>query len=138
MDWLQFVIPTIASSVVAGALATWLRTRPRMKEVELQGEAALWQEIRLLKAEATTEKEECRKRIASLEAKVADVEHDLASETMNFDSFLLIAETTPERLPDLIPRIREDRRQHRERMALKKGAREGAEMAGQSGEGSTA
>lgn len=74
MDWLLILIPTIASGIFGGAVATWLRTRPRMKEVELQGEAQLWTRIAALEARAELqdtrlqqEREQCDERIARIE-----------------------------------------------------------------------
>ena len=71
MDWLQILIPTIISSVFAGALATWLRMRPRMKEVELQGEQALWTEIASLRSDLKRERELCDERITRIEERHA-------------------------------------------------------------------
>lgn len=130
MDWIQLLTAGGAFTALGVALATWLSTRPKMKAVELQGEAALWVQIAKLQSEAKNEREECGRRIAILEAKVADVEHDLASETWNFDLFLAQAENDPDRIPELIPRIREERRQHKERMVQKRGVREAAVITG--------
>jgi hypothetical protein len=129
MDWLQWITASGAVGALGLAVATWLKQRPAMKLAETQGEQSLWAEIAQLKREAKAEREECGHRISTLEAKVADLEHDLASETMNFDAFLMIAEANPERLAEMLPAISEKRREHKERMALKRGAREGAKIA---------
>lgn len=129
MEWLSIIIPTVVSGIFGGAVATYIKTRPQMKLAELQGEAALWKEIADLKAEAKKEREECHERIANLEAAIADLHHDLRSETATFDAFLLLAEANPEQVISTIPRIREERRQHKERMAMKRGLREGTKIA---------
>lgn len=134
-DWLQWV-GTIGGILGLGtALATWLKTRPAMKEVELKGEDALWSEIAELRAELKAEREECKLRINSLETVIADLKHDLNNESYSFDSFLMLAEANPEKVIELLPRIREERQKHKERMAMVRGAREGAAMQGAAKEG---
>lgn len=50
MEWVALLVPAIASGLLGGAVATWLRTRPLMKKVEIEGEAALWARIEKLEA----------------------------------------------------------------------------------------
>lgn len=115
MEWWQILAAIGASGIFGGAVATWLRTRPAMKIAQTQGEMPLWA------------------RIEKLEAIVADLQHDLANETWNFDLFLAQAELNPEKISELIPRIREDRMRHKERMAKKRGVREGQSIAAAAG-----
>lgn len=78
-EWLQWV-GTVGGVLGLGtALATWLRTRPKMKEVELKGEDALWARIAKLEAageaqsaELKRERELCDERIGRIEARHAD------------------------------------------------------------------
>ena len=93
------------------ALVAWIRTRPAMKLAQIQADGPLWE------------------RIEKLEARIGDLEHDLANETWNFDLFLAQAETNPDKILELIPRIREERRLHKERMVQKRGIREGQAIA---------
>jgi hypothetical protein len=111
MDWSQILTASGAIGALGLALATWLRTRPAMKLAQAQADGPLWA------------------RIEKLEARLADVEHDLMNETWNFDLFLAQAETNPDKIFELIPRIREERRLHKERVAKKRGAREGQVIA---------
>lgn len=67
MEWVQFFVAAVASGIFGGALATYLRTRPQMRAVELQGEDKLWAEIATLRGELKAEREECDKRIERIE-----------------------------------------------------------------------
>jgi hypothetical protein len=68
-DWLPLLVPTVASGIFGGAVATWLRTRPAMAKVELEGAAALWAELRTLREELGRERELCDERIGRIEAR---------------------------------------------------------------------
>lgn len=125
MDWLQFITTSGALGALGLALATYLKTRPAMKLATLKGEEGLWARIATLERAQEVEREECRTKIATLEAKVADLQHDLTNETMSFDAFLMLAESNPEKVLEQIPRIKEMRAAHKERMAIKRGVREG-------------
>lgn len=57
---------------------------------------------------------------------MADIMHELANETQSLDSFILLAEANPDRVLEQIPKIKEMRQAHRERVAMRRGAREGA------------
>lgn len=48
------------------AFATYLRTRPAMRKVELEGESALWAQIRLMQADSERSHKECEERIDRL------------------------------------------------------------------------
>lgn len=140
MDWLQWAPLAGTVTALGVALATYLRTRPAMKLAQAQevlaekeAEGPLWARIGALEAGAKIEREECQRRIGLLEAHVSDLEHDLANEQANLDSFLLLASVSPDKLNEMIPAIREQRQRHKERKALKRGAREGALIAGSEG-----
>lgn len=126
MDLAQILTTSGAVGAFGLAFGTYWRVRPAMKKVQIEGESALWAEINKLRAEARAEQEKYGLRIAEMEATIADLRHDLANETASLDAFLLLAETSPERVIHHLPRIREERRHHKERMAMKRGIREGA------------
>jgi hypothetical protein len=130
MDWVQLLTAGGAFTALGIAAAAYLRTRPAMKHAETEAEAPLWERIGALEASAKGEREECQRRVGMLEAHVSDLEHDLANEQANLDSFLLLATVSPDKLAEMIPELREQRQRHKERKALKRGAREGALIAG--------
>lgn len=78
-EWLQWFTAIAGVLGFGTALATWIRTRPKMKEVELKGEDALWSRIAKLEAaneaqsaEVKRERELCDERIARIEARHAE------------------------------------------------------------------
>jgi hypothetical protein len=130
VDWTQWLTPVGVVSAIGIALAAWLRNRPAMKHAETAAEGPLWERIGALEASGRSEREDCQRRVGLLEAHVADLEHDLANEEANLDSFLLLATISPDKLGDMVPHLREQRQRHKERKAMKRGAREGALIAG--------
>lgn len=76
MPWwsqlLLVLVPAVASGIFGGAVATWLRTRPKLKEIELQGEAALWTRIAALEASQESERKTCDERIERIESRHAE------------------------------------------------------------------
>jgi fatty acid-binding protein DegV len=121
MEWWQYLTAGGAVSALFVAVGTYLRTRPAMRLAELKGEDALWARISALEQRTA----ELERLLVKEQTKRGDVEHDLANENANFDAFLLLIEANPDKVIEQIPKIREMRREHRERMALKRGAREG-------------
>lgn len=130
MDWLQWLTSAGVVGAIGIALGAWLRQRPAMKHAETAAEGPLWERIGALEASSKGEREDCQRRVGLLEAHVADLEHDLANEEANLDSFLLLATISPDKLAEMVPHLREQRQRHKERKALKRGAREGALIAG--------
>ncbi len=72
MDWLQWLTTGSAFAALGGALATWLKTRPAMAKVELEGEAALWTRIATLEGEIKRERDLCEERISRLDERNAE------------------------------------------------------------------
>lgn len=129
MDWLQFLTSGGVVAALGLALATYLKMRPAMRlaetEAHLKSDEPLWMRIEKLENRISA----LEKELAQEQALRADLEHDLANEMSNFDALIMYAETSPEKLPQLLPRVKESRLRHRERMATKRGAREGAVIA---------
>lgn len=125
MDWLQVLTASGAVGALGVALAAYFKTRPAMKLAEVQGEAALWTRITELERRTS----ELEKLLAREQSRNGDLEHDLANETASLDAFLLLAERDPKKVMEQIPTIREMRRQHKERVAIKRGQREGVAIA---------
>jgi Rad3-related DNA helicase len=99
MDWLQILIPTIASGIFGGAFATWLKTRPQMAKVELEGEAALWGQISELRNEVKRERDLCEERISriderndaalsKMEATLGIIRHERNNASAGFNALL--------------------------------------------------
>lgn len=56
--------------------------------------------------------------------------HDLANESASLDAFILLAEANPDKVIELLPKIKEMRERRKMRLAAEKGAMAGALMAG--------
>lgn len=67
-EWfLQWFPAGVAVTAAGTVLVALVKTWPAMKKVELEGEAALWAEIRLMRNEAKQAKIACDEQIARLE-----------------------------------------------------------------------
>jgi hypothetical protein len=142
LEFLRSISGLLGSGAIAIALAAWVRARPDMKraeveemKVELEGEAALWKRIEALEKEVVALRKAMDFERATHAAEIADLQHDLHNESFSFDAFILLAEANPDKAIEQVPTIKENRREHKERMALKRGAREGAAIAAADGEG---
>ena len=140
----QLTLPGFVLVAILLSLTAFIRVLPQLRRVQMESDASLRADLLALVAAQDVKIEAQGARISELErvlrqteaehaAIVSDLEHDLASEQQSFDSFLTMAETSPDKLLALVPKVREDRHRHRERMATKRGAREGAAMAAASG-----
>jgi hypothetical protein len=82
MEWLQLATAGGAFGALGLAAAAFLKTRPAMKQAQIQGEAALWAEVHTLRAELKREREECDKRIDRIEERhlreIADLKGELS------------------------------------------------------------
>ena len=112
------------------ALITLIRVWPALKKVQAESDASL-------RTALLARVESLETRLASLERELAveralrsDVEHDLVNERGSFDAFIMLAEANPDKVLERLQAIKEERRLHRERMASKRGQREGAIIAG--------
>lgn len=129
MDWLQLATASGLFGAIGFALGAYFRHRPAMKHAEIEADGPLWERIGALEAAAKIEREECQRRVAVLEAHVADLEHDHANEVANMDAFLLLAEVNPEKIREMVPILQQRQREHKERMANKRATREAAVIA---------
>lgn len=116
------------------ALVTLAKAWPVLRKVQADSDASLRSDLLQRVDELESEVRALRQafdrerdRHAMVEA---DLRHDLNNETASFDAFLLLAEANPEKVLEQIPRIKEMRSAHRDRVAVKRGYREGAKMAG--------
>lgn len=111
------------------AVITAVKVWPALKKIQNESDASLRADllarVGVLEARVTS----LEKELAWERALRADAEHDLASERQSFDSFITLAEMNPDKVFERLPEIKETRRQHRERMAMKRGAREGTQIA---------
>lgn len=148
ITWVQaaqaLTLPGLVLVALIAALTAFIKVLPQLRRVQMESDGSLRTDLMKMIAEQNVKIEAQGARISELErllrqaeaehsAIVSDLEHDLASEMQSFDSFLTMAETSPDKLLALVPKVREDRHRHRERMATKRGAREGAAMAVASG-----
>lgn len=141
--WLQVLlvlVPAVASGIFGGAVATWLRTRPAMKEAELKGEAALWIEIRDLKKEGLTlrhelarERDACDERIERIEkrhesdlekmsAEVRILRHDRNNVRQALNAMFAMLKRDGADVVEVVAAIEEMLRRGDEVIAVEKGA----------------
>lgn len=120
MDWLQVLTAGGAVTAAGGAMATYIKTRPAMKTVELQGEGALWARISALEAkvdEANSARlraeEDCERRLNVLEtnhdktrdayeAKLTDIRHERNNLKQMLQMICVLAEEAPD---SVVPRL---------------------------------
>lgn len=114
---------TLVAIIIVALIKGW----PALKKIQAESDSALRTD--LLRRIDTLET-----RVADLEklltrremehaAAMEDVQHELANETQSLDSFILLAEANPERVLEQLPKIKELRARHKERVALRHGAR---------------
>lgn len=139
-DWLQYVISGSTVTAAAAMAATYIRTRPKMRTVELQGEAALWAEIRIMRGEAERSKEECDERIerltarydaavvkAEAEARVARHERNNLKQAINF-LFASIRRMNNTELSSIAEQAEEMITRGEQMIAIEKGQLPGAKL----------
>lgn len=116
------------------ALVSLIRAWPALRKLTLESDGAL-------RGDLIARINSLETRIADLEkllaleqqrhaAELEDVRHELNNETASLDAFILLAEANPDRVIEQLPKIKEMRARHRERVALRRGAKAGAQMQG--------
>lgn len=129
-DWIvtaqSLSLPGLAVAAVLAAIVAFIKALPQLKRVQMEGDNSLRHDLLARVDVLESRVSSLEKELALERALRADVEHDLVNERWSLDALILQAETNPDKFLEQIPNIKEGRRQHRERMALKRGAREGA------------
>lgn len=118
---------------LAGAFATWLKNRPKMRELEKAADEKLRDDLikRVDRLERQLENERGRQEVerARHEATLQVMRHRLNNSDQCLDALLLLLEAAPDRAADAVSRIKEMRSRHREAEAIEKAAIRAAEMA---------
>lgn len=141
-------LPGFALAAVIAALIAFIRVLPQLRRVQMENDASLRADLLKMKSEQDVKIAELQarldasnERIAHLEkqlsakdaahdAHIADIEHSLRSIISNAESLILLIEANPDKALDYLAKFKELLAEHRTRLALKQGAREGALMAG--------
>lgn len=125
MELLQWLITGGAMGALGLSIATYLKTRPVMKEAELKGEDALWAEIRALRAraeamtaEAKADRLACEERVERIETRyLAEIEglhaeirvlrHDRNNLHAGFTAMLAMLKRPDANVPQVIAAVEE-------------------------------
>lgn len=132
--WLTFAqqasLPMLAISALMIGVSKFISVLPQLRQTQAESDkslrADLLQRIDALEGEVKSLRKAMDNQRMNHAAETMDMLHDLANESGNLDAVLLLAEVNPKALIDQLPRLREQRDEHRERMAIKRGAREAA------------
>jgi hypothetical protein len=117
--------------VLLTAVITAIKAWPALRKLQLESDASLRGDLLARVGALEAEVIELRKALERERHRHADemedVRHELNNETQSLDAFILLAEANPERVIDQLPKIKEMRARHRERVALRRGARSAAQ-----------
>lgn len=126
-------MPTLALAAIMAAVVALIKVWPTVQRQQLESDASLRTDLLHRVSELETEVKQLRKALdqarMSHAAEMMDMLHDLSNESAQLDAAIMLAEHSPDTLIAQLPRIRTQRDQHRERLAVKRGAREAAIMA---------
>jgi hypothetical protein len=130
----QASVPTLSVAALLLAVTALIKVLPQLlpqlRQIRLEGDQslrdALLKRVETLEAEVVALRGALDLKQEQHTTKIADLQHDLNNESGNLDALIMLAEANPDKVLEQIPKIKELRREHRERMAMKRGAREGA------------
>lgn len=121
-------LPALALAGIFFALSQFIKVLPQLKQNQAESDAslraALLSRVDVLEEEVKNLRKALDGARISHASEMMDMLHDLASESAQLDAALLLAEHSPEALTGQLPKIREQRDEHRARMAEKRGVRE--------------
>lgn len=124
----QASLPALALAALLGAIVAFIRVLPQLRKDQLDSDASLRSDllarVAALENEVVTLRTALDNRRDRHAAEIADLQHDLHNEMASLDALILLAELNPAKVMEQIPKIKEMRQRHRERVALKRGARE--------------
>jgi hypothetical protein len=123
-------LPTFALAALFATVAAFIKIMPQMRSLQGASDAslreALLNRVGRLETRITELERLLAREQATHSAEIADLQHDLANEIAVVDAFILLAEANPDKVLEQVPKIKEMRQRHKERMAMKRGVREGA------------
>lgn len=114
-------------------VVTFIKVWPLLSKIRTEADGSLRTDLLARVGVLEARLEGAYERIADLEkllskreqehaAILEDVRHELANETQSLDAFIMLAEANPDKVLDQLPRIKEMRARHKERVALRRGA----------------
>lgn len=133
-EWLAFAqeasFPTLVVAALIYAVTKFIAILPKLREHQLNADGSLRTDLLGRIEELESEVKALRKSLdgarVSHAAEMMDMLHDLANESAQLDAAIMLAEVNPEALLQQLPKLRERRDEHRQRMAVKRGTREAA------------
>lgn len=137
--WLTFAqeasLPALAVAALMMAVVAAIKVWPQIKQLQIEGDASLRKQLMERVAQLEGRVKELEKtqgqRDAEHAAESQVLRHQLANEEAALDAFILLAEASPDRILEQIPKIKAMRESGRQRIALEKGAIAGAKVAAQ-------
>lgn len=113
------VLVGLLNLLVGGALVSWIRSRPSLKQIEVAAEDKLRSDllIRVDKLEKKIDAERDR-----YEALIAIMRHRLNNSDQCIDALLMMLETSPDKVSEAVGLIKEMRIRQREAEATEKAA----------------
>lgn len=134
--WLTFAqeasLPALSLAALLLAVIAAIKVWPQLRQMQIESDSSLrgvlMGRVNELETRVADLERLLAKEQASHAVEISDLQHDLRNETACLDAFLLLAEANPDNVLEHIPRIKEMRERHKQRVALKVGAREGQLM----------
>lgn len=116
-----------------GALTAWLRTRPKMRELNQTAEEKLRDDliarVQRLEADAVTNAALREAERARHEAEMSIMRHRVNNSDQCLDALLLLLKTAPEKVDQAVQHIETMRARQNAEIAAEKGAQIGAQVA---------
>lgn len=130
--WLAFAqeasLPTLSVAAIIYAVTKFISVLPHLRQTQAESDKSLRADLLHRVDELEGEVRSLRKALdgarISHAAEMMDMLHDLANESGQLDAAIMLAEVNPEALIQQLPALRQRRDEHRERMIIKRGARE--------------
>lgn len=124
--WTTKLVALLNVMVGGGIGAAWIRSRPKMRELEKSAEERLRDDLinRVEKLERKLDEERTQH-----EAVVTLLRHRLNNSDQCIDALLMLLEAAPDRVPEAVSKIKEMRARQRTDEAIEKGAYLGAKTA---------
>jgi signal transduction histidine kinase len=117
----------VLNLLVGGALVSWIRSRPSLRQIETSADADLRRD--LLKRVETLERRLDEER-ALHEAQIAIMRHRLNNSDQCIDALLMLLETSPDKVSEAVVMIKDMRVRQREAEAVEKAAFHAAKITG--------
>lgn len=122
--------PVLAVAGLVYAIARFITVLPQLRQSQLLADGALRADllhrIEQLEEEVRTLRKALDQARIAHAGETLDLQHDLANEIANLDALIMLIQADPEKAQHHVDKILHLREKHRDRMAIKRGAREAA------------